>query len=175
MRAVVVYESMFGNTRAIAEAIAAGLRPGTDVTVVSVARAKRELVEEADLVVVGGPTHVHGMSQKRTRASAAHEARQPGSSLVLDADAEGTGLREWFAAMGQGTGRAASFDTRLSGLPVVTGRASRQIGRQLRRHGFRLVARPQSFLVFGSKLLPGEAERAREWASGLPRAAAGSR
>lgn len=171
MHAVVIYESMFGNTRTIAEAIAAGLQPAADVTVVSVARAKRPLLQDADLVVVGGPTHVRGMSRKRTRASAAQTARNPGSPLVLDADAEGMGLREWFASVGQGTARAAAFDTRLSGLPVLTGRASKEIARQLRRHGFRLVARPQSFLVAGSKLLPGEAERATEWASGLCRAA----
>ena len=172
MRAVVIYESMFGNTRAIAEAIAAGLRPGSDVTLVSVARAKRALLEDADLVVVGGPTHVHGMSQKRTRASAVQTARKPGSALVLDADAQGPGLREWFAEMGQGAARAAAFDTRLSGPPVLTGRASKQISRQLRRHGFRIVTRPKSFLVLGNELLPGEAERARDWASGLARAAA---
>jgi hypothetical protein len=172
MRAVVIYESMFGNTRAIAEAIAAGLGPAGDVTVVSVARAKRELLENTNLVVVGGPTHTHGMSKKRTRAAAAQMSRKPDSTLVLDADAHGTGLREWFAAMGQGTAPAAAFDTRLTGLAVITGRASRQIGRQLRRHGFRLVARPQSFLVAGHTLLPGETERAREWARGLTRGAA---
>jgi hypothetical protein len=167
MRAVVIYESMFGNTRMIAEAIAAGLQPGNDLSVVSVARAKRALLQDADLVVVGGPTHLRGMSQQRTRASAAQVARNPGSPLVLDADAEGIGLREWFASMGRETGRAAAFDTRLRRLPAFTGRASTQISRQLRRHGFRLVARPQSFLIFGCELLPGEAERAREWASRL--------
>lgn len=53
MRAVVVYESMFGNTRLVAEAIGRGLGPPDDVAVVPVGRATPELVADADLVVVG--------------------------------------------------------------------------------------------------------------------------
>jgi hypothetical protein len=59
---------------------------------------------------------------------------------------------------------AASFDTRLSGIPALTGRASRGIARLLRGRGCRLVVPPESFLVSSqNKLLPGEAERARSW------------
>ena len=59
MRVVIVYESMFGNTHLIADAIAEGLAPGNEVTVVPVAQAGRELLDGADLVVAGGPTHIH--------------------------------------------------------------------------------------------------------------------
>lgn len=44
MKVVVVYESMFGNTHAIADAIAAGIGEGKEVIVVPVARAGHELV-----------------------------------------------------------------------------------------------------------------------------------
>jgi flavodoxin len=54
MRAVVVYESMYGNTHLIADAIGAGLETAFDVRVVSVTQAKPEVIAEADLVVVGG-------------------------------------------------------------------------------------------------------------------------
>src|SRR5438105_1293620 len=97
MRAVVIYESMYGNTHLIADAIGNGLRTaGSEVTVVPVSDAHDDLLEAADLVVVGGPTHAHGMSRPRTR-EAAVDARNRDHDLVLDPDAEGDGLREWFA------------------------------------------------------------------------------
>jgi hypothetical protein len=63
---------------------------------------------------------------------------------------------------------AAAFDTRIHGVPAFTGRASRGIGRLLKRHGYRLVAAPESFLVGPqSTLLDGEASRARRWGTAL--------
>src|SRR5262249_62380643 len=53
MRAVVVYESMFGNTRQVADAVGAGLRAGFDVSVMRVTQADPAQVKEADLIVVG--------------------------------------------------------------------------------------------------------------------------
>src|SRR5690242_12369329 len=70
MRAVVVYESMYGNTHRIADAIGAGLEAAFDVRVVPVSHAEPELIADVDLVVVGGPTHVHGMSRASTRKAA---------------------------------------------------------------------------------------------------------
>lgn len=63
MRAVVVYESMYGNTHRIAEAIGAGLDAPFDVGVVPVAEVSPVVLADAGLVVVGGPTHVHGVSR----------------------------------------------------------------------------------------------------------------
>jgi len=101
MRAVVIYESMYGNTHEIANAIARGLGPGTEVAVVCVAEAVPELLAGAGLVVAGGPTHLHGMSGARSRRAAADEARKDGSKLTLDAHAEGPGLRDWFGTIGR--------------------------------------------------------------------------
>jgi flavodoxin len=53
VRAVAVYESMYGNTHLIADAIGAGLRPIFDVSVVPVSKAGPEVLADADLVVVG--------------------------------------------------------------------------------------------------------------------------
>ena len=75
MRAVVVYESMFGNTHAIADAIGKGLEPLGNVVVVPVGEAGRERSGDADLLVVGGPTHFHGISSTRTRKWAASTAK----------------------------------------------------------------------------------------------------
>jgi Flavodoxin len=164
MRALVVYESMFGNTRVAATNIADGLRADYEVTLVPVAEATPELVAAADLVVAGAPTHMHGLSGTSSRRMAAEAAAKEDSGLRLDPDARGPGMREWLNDLGHRDGLAAAFDTRINGVGVFTGRASRRIAKLLKRHGYRLVAAPQSFLV-GSQntLLDGEASWARRW------------
>jgi hypothetical protein len=112
MKAIVVYESVFGNTHAIAEAVAEGLG---GVPVLSV----REAVERAgdlDLLVVGGPTHAHGLATDRTRHVAVEHAHE-GAHVEPDA-AEEPGLRSWLGDLHCTTGcRAAAFDTRADGVP----------------------------------------------------------
>ena len=164
MRALVVYESMYGNTHLIAGNIANGLRGNYEVTLVPVAEATAELVAGADLLVAGAPTHMHGLSTRATRRMAAEAAAKDGSGLRTDPGAGGSGMRDWLRDLGHRDGLAATFDTRINGVPAFTGRASRPMARLLKRHGRRLVAAPQSFLV-GSQnmLLDGEAARARRW------------
>jgi len=167
MKAVVVYESMYGNTHLIADAIAEGLRPHGDVVVVPVDHADGTLVADADLVVVGGPTHAHGMSHESTRKAAAEAAGKPGADLELDPDAEGPGLRDWFESLA-GVTKAAAFDTRVDVPAAFGGRASKGIARRLRHQGAKLVADPESFFVTKqTHLEPHEADRAREWGAGL--------
>ena len=164
MRAVVVYESMFGSTHAIADAVGKGLEPMLQVVVVPLAEAGREQLGDADLLVLGGPTHFHGMSRPRSRKWAAGIAHKPSNDLVLDRDAEGPGVRDWLASLGHGHTKVAAFDTRFNGLAVLRGRASKTISRKLRKHGFEVVARPESFLVDSKHHLePGEEARAQEW------------
>jgi Flavodoxin len=164
MRALVVYESMYGNTRVIAGNIADGLRADYEVTVVPVAGATAELVAGADLLVVGAPTHMHGLPSLASRRQAAQTAAKAGSGLRLDPDADGPGMQDWLRDLGHQGGLAAVFDTRVNGFAVFTGRASRPIARLLKRRGYRLVAAPQSFLVCShNTLLDGEASWARRW------------
>ena len=168
MRAVVVYESMFGNTHAIADAIGKGLEPVDNVVVVPVAEAGRERLGDIDLLVVGGPTHFRGMSRTRTRTWAASIAQKPKNDLVLDRDAQGPGVRDWLTSLGPGHTKVAAFDTRFKGPAVLRGRASRPISRKLRRHGFEVVAKPESFFVtLKNHLEPGEEARAQEWGKRL--------
>lgn len=175
MRAVVVYESMFGNTHRIADAIGAGLSPAFDVSVLPVAQAGAEVLAGADLVVVGGPTHAHGMSRPVTRQAATQEAGKPGSGLTAEPGAAGPGLREWFRAMGHCDTQAAAFDTRMHGPAVLTGRASKGAAQLLREHGFHVMTGPESFLVSRQhELDPAEPSRAREWGASLARARAGA-
>jgi hypothetical protein len=159
-RALVIFESMFGNTRAIAEAVAEGLssRFVTDLNEVSLAPTR--MPDDVSLVVVGGPTHAFGLTRPRTRQDAATQADEP---LVSPAG----GVREWLEAAElprSGVG-AAAFDTRID-KPWVPGSAAQGAEKRLRRLGFRVVAEAQSFYVTGTKgpLATGEVERARRWA-----------
>ena len=73
-------------------------------------------------------------------------------------------MANWLRDLGRRDGLAAAFDTRLNGVPVFTGRASRPIAKVVKAHGRRLVAASESFMV-GSQntLLDGETARARRW------------
>jgi hypothetical protein len=168
MRAVVVYESMYGNTHLVADAIGAGLRTVFDVSVVPVSEVSPAVIADADLVVVGGPTHVHGMSRANTRKAAVEAADKPASPLKVEPDALGPGLRDWFGSLGDYPVKAAAFDTRMHGPAALTGRASKGVARLLRAHGFDVVAEPESFLVTKhDRLEPHETTRAREWGTKL--------
>ena len=157
MKAVVLYESLFGNTEAVAKAIAEGLAPFGEVAAAQVGEAPRALTAEADLLVVGGPTHAHGMSKPATR-------RQP------DANVFATGIREWLEGLPAAPGRTvAAFDTRFDKPRWLTGSAAVRIARRLRRTGHRVVLPPESFFVehTGGPLSEGEADRARRWGAQL--------
>jgi hypothetical protein len=168
MRAVVVYESMFGNTRRVAEAIGEGLQPAHDVVVVPVRDAGPDVLADAQILVVGGPTHVHGMTRPRSRQAAADVAGKPESPVALEEGATGPGVREWLAALEYPNVFAASFDTRSHAPAALTGRASKGIHRELSRHGAHLIAEPESFFVTKENTLEtGEAARARRWGEQL--------
>ncbi len=163
MRTVIIYESLYGNTEQVAEELARVAREHGTVDLVPVEEAGPETVVSADLVLIGGPTHVHGMSWTATRQCGpqddAPSERRPGM------DVAGPGLRQWFHRVGRVDGvRAAAFDTRMEGPEILTGRASLGISRRLRHHGFAEVAAPRSFLVDRDNvLLDGEAVRAGTW------------
>jgi len=167
MHAVVVYESMYGNTHTIAECLGDGLRSAFDTTVVPVSEATADLVEDAQLLVVGGPTHVHSLSRATTRKAAIDAARS--KALQVDASAAGLGLRDWLPALRPRDhahpATAVAFDTRVRRPVSMTGRAARGITQRLRRSGYRDIRDAGSFFVDkDNELLPGEAERAVAWA-----------
>ena len=163
MRALVVYESMFGNTQAIADAVAEGLGAHLRVDAVEVGAALTAVGDDVALLVVGGPTHAFGMSRPGTRQDAGRQAEH---GLV----SAGIGLREWLTAVhgGSGSVAAAAFDTRID-RPRLPGSAARAAEKRLGRLGFRIVAPAKSFYVDGTQgpLLDGELERARRWADQL--------
>jgi flavodoxin-like protein len=176
MKITIVYESMFGNTHEVAKAISEGAREAyadADVECVPVAEASPELIKGTDLLVVGGPTHMRGMTSGFSRkigVSGEEKLEAQGEPAhEIEEDAEGLGIREWFDGLPkvQDGGRAAAFDTRLpSGL---AGGAARGIARRLRRHDYHLVSDPEGFIVDDSygPLRTGEVERAKQWGAQL--------
>jgi hypothetical protein len=172
MHGLVVYESMFGNTRQIAEAVADGLKGGMDIQIVRADSVPGEGLGDLDLIVVGAPTHVRGMPRPATRKGAPDNVRKSGSSLGLEPEADSRpGVREWLASLGDLRIRGAAFDTRVRGPAVVTGQASRGIAKSLKHAGVDVIAPPESFLVDRGSLLPGEADRARAWGVQLAKSA----
>lgn len=162
MRALVVYESVYGNTRLIAEKIAEGLAETVDVDIRSVDDPRPVHVSDYQLLVVGGPTHAYGMSTPVSRA----QARGSRSHGVETDDG---GIREWLPWIGSGyAGAIVAFDSRCGRSRRRLGSASRAIERQLRRAGYRLSDR-RSFLVTTATgpLRDGELYQARLWGTGL--------
>jgi hypothetical protein len=196
VKVTVVFESMFGNTRKVAQAISDGVReahPYARVECVAVGRASAELIWSTDLLIVGGPTHLRRMttdfSRKRQviREKKAEAKGEPPHEL--EPDAEGPGLREWFYLVwprAKGWGHAAAFDTRLGSALARTGGACYGIARKLRGrgyelvknphlmlrgHGYELVTNPEGFMLDGAygPLHAGEIKRAKAWGAQVVR------
>ena len=168
MRSVVVYESMFGNSHAVAEAIATGLRRTGEAVIVPVEQATHDVLVGADLLVVGGPTHAHGMSSSQTRKGAPDYVAKSDGDLTLEPGWDGDGLRDWFQELPDVPCAAAAFDTRADIAALLSGRASKGIASRLEKHGCRLLAEPESFLVDKhNHLMPHELDRAAEWGATL--------
>lgn len=161
LRAVVVYDSQFGNTLQIARAIASGLGEHGIVQVVPAAAVTSFPPAWPELLVVGGPTQRHGMS--------------PTLRAFVESLPRG-GLRNT---------RAAVFDTRYRMPALLSGSAASLAAGRVRRAGCKLVAAPESFFVERDRppddekrrhglerLEAGEIERAAAWGRELANAAA---
>ena len=97
MKALVVYESMFGNTEEVARAVAEGVGETMDVSLHEVSTAPAPITDLVDLVVVGGPTHAFSLSRPSTRADAIDKGADPGRgghrpARVDRSPAQGTAL-----------------------------------------------------------------------------------
>ena len=169
MRALVVYESMFGNTRAIAESVASSLETSFEIDIVRALEAPA-LTTQIGLVIVGSPTHGWGLPRASTRQGAVARRDKVGSAAALEPGAESAGVREWLDGLATSSGFAAAFDTRVRAPAFLTGRASPKIAAALRRGGRELVIAPESFLVERTdRLVAGERERAFSWGETVAR------
>jgi hypothetical protein len=174
MRALVVYESMFGNTQAVARAVAEGIATRMPADIVEIGSAPTNIPPGVVLLVVGGPTHAHGMTTAKSRTNAAGRTEDP---LV----SSGPGLREYLASMRAEPGVvAAAFDTRVKGPVLFTGSAAAIATKQLQQVRFKRVEPPRSFVLEGAtgplvdRMSKGELDAARAWGASLAEAVSAS-
>jgi hypothetical protein len=160
---------MFGDTEAIAEAVAAGLSARMTVQMVEVSDAGTTIGADIDLLVTGAPTHAFSLSRPSTRDSASHQA---GGQKILSPE---RGIREWLedAVIREGLS-AAAFDTKLA-RPRLPGSAAHAAERRLRKKGCKLIGPAGKFLVTSTQgpLSDGELVRARAWGAALAAAVTG--
>jgi flavodoxin len=142
MNTVVVYDSAFGNTEQIAQAIAQALRAYGQVRTVRVEHTHPLELQGVDLLMVGCPTQKWGAT--------------PAMRSMLDSISP-TALSRL---------AIACFDTRLDKPKWVTGSVAQRLDKQLREKGVTRLFPPESFLVKGTQgpLAGGEEERAASWA-----------
>jgi hypothetical protein len=160
MNAIVVYESHWGNTAAIAEAIAEGIGEGARAMPTS--EATPAVVEAADLVVAGGPVNVLSLPTEHVRGTITSDPKH----AATPPDLSHQSLRSWLETLPHRPAAAASFETRLKWSP---GGATGTIDRGLKQAGYRTIAKAQKFIVSGTygPLRDGELERARAWGADL--------
>lgn len=167
LTALVVHESMFDNTAAIARAVAEGLAlEGMEVTSVAVSEAPGLPTVREDLLVVGAPTHAFSLSRPSTREDAVRQG--------APADRARFGVREWLDAPPLAADHvrlAAMFDTRVRKVRHLPKAAGTRGGHLLERLGFTMAVRPEPFVVedVTGPLADGEVERAVEWGRDLAR------
>jgi flavodoxin len=160
MKAVVVYESLWGNTATIARAIAEGIGP--EARALTTDAASPRTIAEADLVVAGAPVLGFSLGSDKIRDSVAKsEATAP-----TPPDLAHPSLRSWLEALPHGHGRSAAFETRIWWSPRG---ATGDIEKRLERAGYRRIAKANRFVVTDKygPLRDGEVERARRWGKEL--------
>jgi hypothetical protein len=167
VRALLVFESMFGNTERVAASVAQGLGRRLEVTTANAAHGAVPDPAGFDLLVVGAPTHALTLPVPDTRRQAASQADT--ADIVPD-----RGVREFLQALPAGDDRpVATFDTRHRKMRYLPGSAARAAVRLLDKAGWRTLVPPQNFYVGGmaGPLLPGELDRAEDWGEQLGRLA----
>jgi len=157
MRALVVYESLWGNTEQVARSIAAGLARLGSVDIMT-ADAAPDTIDGYDFLAVGGPTHAFSMTRASTRAEAITTRHAPLEPT--------RGIREWLGELARPATAipAIAFDTRVD-KPRLPGSAAKSAKHELRSLGFDASVKQESFRVHGYEgpLLDGELDRARAW------------
>ena len=146
MKALIVYDSVYGNTEKIARAIAAAIAPSGEVKVLRPGEVNPSELQALDLLVVGSPT----------QGGRPTPAIQDFLNKVQEPAIQGINV--------------AVFDTRISTKWVgIFGYAAGKIADSLKRKGGTLVLPPEPFFVKGRQgpLKEGELDRAAGWAKGI--------
>lgn len=127
-KALVVYDTRFGNTREIAVALAKGMnKHGITVDCFSVDEVDISKIDDYGLLAIGGPTHMLGISDKMKKFLKRLEAF------------DGSGKQGF------------CFDTRVQSRfnHFDLNSAAKRIEKKIKRMGFNLIAPRKSALVIG--------------------------
>ena len=162
MKAIVVFESHWGNTATIARAVAEGMGAGTRA--MSTAQATQAMLHGVDLIVAGAPligfalpgeTMVRGLKDEVMKGAPPPDLSHPA-------------MRTWLEALPKGKGVAAAFETRIWWSP---GSAAKAILRLLGERGYSELTPGKPFIVTDryGPLREGELEAARAWGAELAR------
>lgn len=146
VKALIVYDSLHGNTEKIARAIAASLAPSGDVKVLRAGEANISALESIDFLIVGSPT----------QGGRPTLAIQDFLNRISEPAVRGISV--------------AAFDTRISTRWVgIFGYAAGKIAGSLKTKSGTLILPPEGFFVKGTEgpLKEGELERAASWAKGI--------
>ncbi len=152
MKTLIIYDSMYGNTKQIAKSIGDAITG--DVKVLRIGEVNPSELESIDLLIVGSPTQ----GFRPTKLVRTFIDNIPGHTL--------RGID------------VAAFDTRIPASEVRTGLrllmklggyAAKRIADALKKKGGNLVVSPEGFLVKGREgpLKEGELERAANWAKAI--------
>ena len=155
MKALIVYDSVYGHTEQIAQAIGTALTNEHDVEVVRANEVRDDQLPLIDLLIIGSPTHGGRFT----------EAIQDFLNNISELALENT--------------KTAAFDTRTSSSGIVGvlerkfGRAAIRIANILEKQERILIAEPEGFIVRGRKgpLEEGELKRAENWAKKIEKSA----
>ncbi|HEY9494258.1 MAG TPA: flavodoxin/nitric oxide synthase [Intrasporangium sp.] len=159
MKTLIVHESLFGNTKAVADAIKRGLVRGTESDEVGTMRSDEApgvIPEDVSLLIVGGPTHAFSMTRESTRKDA--ETKGANEHVRL-------GIREWIdAVVPRPELPVITFDTRVK-VKLLPGSAAKSAAKALHARGFRRAEQGETFWVEDTDgpLKDGELARAEEW------------
>ncbi|MCX6087773.1 MAG: flavodoxin family protein [Caldiserica bacterium] len=143
MKTLIVYDSIFGNTEQIAQAIGNALGSQQNVEILRVSNVKPEQLMELELLIVGSPTY----------GGRPTPAIQGFLNKVSEPTIRGINV--------------LAFDTRLlTRLVRIFGYAADKIADSLKKNGGALIASPEGFFVKGKEgpLKEREIERAASWA-----------
>lgn len=141
MKTIVIYDSVFGNTKQIAESIASHL--GENTKIQSIDQLSVEDWQDSELLIIGSPINGWRPTEK---------------------------IKKWLSSLSNQSlmgKKVASFDTRVK--LFIHGDAANQISKELQKAGAKTIVDPQAFFVAGSKgpLLPGEIDKAKLWAQSI--------
>lgn len=151
MKAMVIYDSVFGNTAQVAMEIGKGLGCAGSVQTIRVTTVKLDQSSGLELLVVGSPT----------RAFRPTEGIMNFLKSVPDGRLNGV--------------KVAAFDTRIAAEDIKSpilrfivntgGYAAKSIAKRLQKKGGELIVPPEGFIVEGTEgpMRKGELERAADW------------